>query len=68
MKQLKFQITVHMDVDMTLSFLLIFTFSAGYDADGAWKARGTKVGLDMIIGLHHLPPPPTTTTYHPKEL
>ena len=47
---------MHMDVDMTLSFLLIFTFSAGYDADGAWKARGTKVGLDMIIGLHHLPP------------
>ena len=27
-KRLKFQITVHMDVDMTLSLLLIFTFSA----------------------------------------
>ena len=44
MKQLKFQITVHMDVDMTLSLLLIFTFSAGNDADGACKVRRTQNG------------------------
>ena len=44
MERLKFQIAVHMDVNMTLSLLLIFIFYAGNDADGACKVRRTQNG------------------------